>query len=72
LNPEHWQVNKGENMEIKNAIGVSGRQSIRLDSSKKRIGLPAKVEIKPVNRRRKPNIKTDDSGKWFTDSTNVW
>jgi hypothetical protein len=72
LNPEHWQAKKGENMEIKKATNVSERQSTRLDSSKKRLVLPPKVEVKPVNRRFKPNITTEDIGKWFTDGKDVW
>ena len=72
LNPEHWQANKGENMEIKKATGVNEQQSTGANTSKKRLGLPPKVVVKPANRRHKPNITTDDIGKWFTDGTDVW
>jgi hypothetical protein len=72
LNPEHWQANKGENMEIKKATGVGEKQSTIANSSKKRTVLPLTVEAKPVNRHRKPNITTDDIGKWFTDGMDVW
>ncbi len=72
LNPEHWQANKGEKMEIKKATGVTEQKSTGANTSKKRPGLPLKVEVKSANRRRKPNITTDDIGKWFTDGTDVW
>ena len=72
LNPEHWQANKGENMEIKKATGVNEQQSTGVNTSKKRPVLSPKVEVKPTNLRHKPNITTDDIGKWFTDGTDVW
>ena len=72
LNTKHWQANKGENMEIKKATGVTEQKSTGANTSKKRPGLPLKVEVKSANRRRKPNITTDDIGKWFTDGTDVW
>ena len=59
-------------MGIKKSTGVTEQQSTGVNTSKKRPGLPLKVEVKSANRRRKPNITTDDIGKWFTDGTDVW
>jgi len=72
LNPKHWQENRGENMEIKKTTDVNEQQSTRVNTPKKRLGRPPKVEVKPANHRRKPNITTEDIGRWFTDGTDVW
>jgi hypothetical protein len=72
LNPKHWQDNRGENMETKKATDVNEQQSTRLNTPKKRLSHPPKVEVKPANHRRKPNITTEDIGRWFTDGTDVW
>jgi len=72
LNPEHWQKNRGENMEIKKATDVNGQQSTGVNTPKKRPSRKTKVEVRPANHRRKPNITTEDIGRWFTDGTDVW
>jgi len=72
LNPKHWQDNRGENMEIKEAKKVNKQQSTVVNTPKKRLSHPPKVEVKPVSRRRKSNITTEDIGKWYTDGTDVW
>ena len=72
LNPKHWQDNKGENMEIKEAANVNKKQSPGLNTAKKKPGRPFKAEIKPIDYRRKSNITTEDIGKWYTDGTDVW
>jgi hypothetical protein len=72
LNPKHWQGNRGETVKIKEATDVNKQQSTGVNTPKKRLDRPPKVEVKPVNRRRKPNITTEDVGRWYTDGTNVW
>ena len=59
-------------MEIKKATDVNEQQSTRVNTPKKRLSRPPKVEVKPANHRRKPNITTEDIGRWFTDGTDVW
>ncbi len=75
LNPEHWQENKGENME-KKATGTKEQQTIisatGLNPPKKRLGRPSKENLIVIRNRRKPNITTEDIGRWFTDGTDVW
>jgi len=72
LNPKHWQENRGDNMAVKEAAKVNKQQSTGVNTPKKRPGRTPKVEVKPTNRRRKPNITTEDIGRWYTDGTDVW
>lgn len=72
LNPRNWQENKGENMEIKERINVNKQQAVVPDAAKKRPSRPLKIEAKPAVQRRKPNITTEDIGRWYTDGTDVW
>jgi hypothetical protein len=72
LKPQNWQENRGKNMEIKAATNVNKQQSTRVNAPKNRLSRPAKVEVKPANHRRKPNITTEDIGGWYTDGTDVW
>jgi len=72
LNPKHWQDSKGENMEIKEVANVNKKQLPVVNIPKKRPAQPLKVEIKPAYYHRKPNITTEDIGKWYTDGTDVW
>jgi hypothetical protein len=72
LNPKNWQENRGENMEIKERINVNKQQTTVADVAKKRPSRPLKIETKPAILRRKPNITTEDIGRWYTDGTDVW
>jgi len=72
LNPKNWQENKGDNMEIKEKINVNKQQTTVVDVAKKRPSRPLKVEVKPAIQRGRPNITTEDIGRWYTDGTDVW
>ena len=72
LNPKNWQENRRENMEIKERINVNKQQATVADAAKKRPSRPLKIETKPAIQRRKPNITTEDIGRWYTDGTDVW
>lgn len=72
LNPKHWQDNKGEKMKSKEVTNFNKIKAPRVNTIKKKPGRPIKAEIKPTNYRRKPNITTEDIGKWYTDGTDVW
>jgi hypothetical protein len=71
LNPKHWQDNRGELMD-KETKNVNKQQSTVVSPPKKRPSRPLKVEVKPVDHRRKSNITTEDIGGWYTDGTDVW
>jgi hypothetical protein len=76
LNPQHWQANKGENMESKQAANLNKKQSPEVNIAKKRPAHSLKTESKsksnPTNYRHKSNITTEDIGRWYTDGKDVW
>ncbi len=72
LNPKNWQENRRENMEIKERININKQQATVPDVVKKRPSRPLKIEAKPAILRRKPNITTEDIGRWYTDGSDVW
>ncbi|MGP8081197.1 MAG: hypothetical protein ACLPVI_11965 [Dehalococcoidales bacterium] len=69
LNPQYWKENKGENMTKEKQKETT---STTENTPKKRLATPLKDKSVVVRQRRKPNITTEDIGKWFTDGTDVW
>jgi hypothetical protein len=72
LNPKNWQDNRGVKMESKERITVNKLPPPTLNAAKKQTSRPVKVEAKPIIPRRKPNITTEDVGRWYTDGVDVW
>lgn len=72
LNPNNWRENTGENMEIKERVKINRQEPKAVNISKKQPAHPSKVQVKSTNQRRKPNITTEDVGRWYTDGTDVW